>query len=1148
MIQDGKKIDETKLANGTTEYAFTDLDKYGEDGHIYEYAVTENEVDGYSSERNGYNFINTINQDNTISVSGVKTWIDPEGTEHPEITINLLKDGKIIDSKVLQNGVTAYSFTNLEKYAPDGHIYEYTVTENEVDGYQTKQEGNNFINTINQEKITISGTKTWIDPEDARHPTITINLLQDGKKIDETKLENGTTDYSFIELDKYAEDGHIYNYTVTENKVAGYGTKQDGFDFTNTINQEKITISGTKTWVDPEGTEHPEITINLLQDGEKIAETTIANGTTDYSFTNLDKYAEDGHIYEYTVTENKVDGYETNQNGYNFTNTIDQEKITISGTKTWVDPEGTEHPEITINLLQDRVKIDEVVLENGETDYSFIDLDKYAEDGHIYSYTVTENEIAGYSFSRNGFNIINTINQEKITVSGTKTWIDPEGTEHPEITINLLQDGEKIAETTIANETTDYSFTDLDKYAEDGHIYEYTVTENEVDGYESNQDGYNFTNTIDQEKITISGTKTWIAPAGITHPTITINLLQDGEIIDRRVLPNGTTDYSFADLDKYAEDGHIYTYAVTENEVDGYESNQDGYNFTNKINQEKITISGTKTWIDPDGTEHPEITINLIQDGKVIDTRVLPNGTTTYSFENLDKYAEDRHIYKYDVEEISVDGYTYEKNGYNITNTIKQEKISVNGTKTWVDQEGATNIQHPDITINLLQNGTKIKETTLQNGVTTYSFADLDKYNLKTGNEYTYTVEEVEVPNYKTTYDGYNITNTFDQDYTGTVTVITTVTSQTSVKNPLDVVFVLDISGSMDQDQKASKMVSAVNSAMKTILSQNELNRVGIATFSDSSSGLVSLKHYDVKDSYLNISWDNKNSYYKITSTVDGNKTVNVTGGTYTQSGIKTGSDMLTSASTTATMTVNGNEVTVKRTPIIILLTDGEPTYYSTNITNPNSSNRTGTGYESDKDENHYYYTIRTASACKNSITNHYFGNNGNKAKFYTIGFGMNATSVIENTVLNPNKTNIDNCNTYGNSSYGIYTYRNNMGKLYDKLVGTGTPYAFDYSDGISIGGVNDINLTATFNTIINENTTTTTVRDITVEESTARRVDLTGIDVEKEFSLKIGTTTYSTFESARNAGYIKGNSTTGYYVDFSNVVKGTRIEISYSK
>ena len=87
-----------------------------------------------------------------------------------------------------------------------------------------------------------------------------------------------------------------------------------------------------------------------------------------------------------TVEEEAVEGYTTtySPDTLAITNTIAQEQVTISGTKTWIDPEGTEHPAITINLLRDGVRIDSVTLENGETAYSFDDLAKYdLMDGHV---------------------------------------------------------------------------------------------------------------------------------------------------------------------------------------------------------------------------------------------------------------------------------------------------------------------------------------------------------------------------------------------------------------------------------------------------------------------------------------------------------------------------------------------------------------------------------------------------------------------------------------------------------------------------------------------------------------------------------------------------------------------------------------------
>ena len=1188
------------LKNGETEYTFTNLPKYDSEGNEYIYTAVEQNVEGYTTSYSDdkLTIINTINQENTVKVEGTKTWVDPQGTEHPTITINLLKNGTIEDVKTLENGTTTYSFENLPKYKTndDGsyildengnvQLNVYTVTENAVEGYTSAQNGTNFTNTINQEKISVSGTKTWIAPQGTEHPTITINLLKDSVKVDSRELTNGITTYSFDNLDKYdLTDGHEYVYTVSEETVRGYTSAQDGTNFTNTIKQEKISVSGTKTWIDPQGTEHPTITINLLKDGNKVDFRELTNGTTTYSFDNLEKYdLTDGHEYVYTVTENTVEGYTTTQDGTNFTNTIEQDNsVSVVGTKVWIDPQGTEHQTITITLLKDGEKTDKIVtLENGNTQYSFTGLDKYAPDGHIYEYTVEETPVEGYTttYSQDHKTIItNTINQEKISVSGTKTWIDPQGTEHPTITINLLRNGVEIDSRELANGTTTYSFDNLDQYAPDGSIYNYTVEEENVEGYTTTQNGTNFTNTINQKKISVSGTKTWIDPQGTEHQTITINLLRNGVEIDSRELANGTTTYSFDNLDKYAPDGSIYNHTVEEENVEGYTTTQNGTNFINTINQKKISVSGTKTWIAPQGAEHPTITINLLRDSVKVDFRELTNGTTTYLFDNLDKYnLTDGHEYVYTVSEEIVEGYTSAQNGTDFTNTIEQDNtVEVAGTKTWVDPEGTT-LVHPEITIDLLKNGQPTdKKVVLENGTTEYKFENLPKYKVDENGEYVldnngnvqlneYSVRERTVRNYDTFYDGYNITNTFNQDIQGTIEITTTTPSQTSVKTPLDVVFVLDVSESMNDNDNDKKMVNAVNSAITTIMKENPDSRIGVVAYSSKEDSqysntenaitLLELGKYTPKTAgkYLTIQ---ENVYYDYywkeyydtisTNVNEKNKTtINVYGGTFTQAGIKAGASILTNATTTYTTTVNGKEKTITRTPVMILLSDGDPTYYKTDFKGLTGS-RQGSG--SDTTENEAYYTIRTADYYKQQITSHYYGTTGTMSKFYTIGLNMSGT--LSETILNPTKANLEKCNKEGTEIishwWGTTTERNVKGKLYDKIKNDGDAGQYSYADKSYPGSMSSEDLQSIFNTIINDNSTSTETRDITLEESNARRVNLEGIDTSKEFKLTIESTTYN-FETAQSNGYVKGNDTEGYYVDLTNVKKGTSITISYHK
>ena len=766
------------LKNGETLHEFTNLPKYDENGNEYLYTVEEAEVERYTPEYSNdtLTITNVINQEK-ITINGTKTWIDPQGTTHDPITIKLYKNG-IFENKVeLTNGTTNYEFNDLPKYKVDENgQYEldengnvqlnvYTVEEADVKGYTSKkaENGFDFTNTINQEKITINGTKTWIDPQGTNHDPITINLLRDGNKIDSTTLANGTTSYEFKDLDRYdLSDGHEYIYKIEEISVNRYTTSYAGEyneQITNTINQEKLSINGTKTWIDPQGTTHNPITINLLRDGKNVDHVTLANGTTTYKFENLDKFAQDGHIYKYTIVEEAVEGYTPTYSGEyneNITNTINQDNtVSVTGVKIWVDPQGTTHNPITINLLRDGKNVDHVTLANGTTNYKFENLDKYAPDGHIYKYTVSEDAVDGYQTTYGENTITNTINQEKLSINGTKTWIDPQGTEHKEITVNLLRDNEKVNFVTLANGTTNYEFKDLDKYATDGHIYNYKVEEEYVSGYTTSYAGEyneNITNTINQEKVSINGEKKWVAPTGTKFPTITINLLRDGEKIDSKELVNGTTSYSFENLDRYdLINGHEYEYTVSEEKVEGYTTSYGDdkkSTITNTIEQKYKTISGTKTWIAPAGTIYPNIEITLYRNGKEYKTITLESGKTSYEFKDLETYAPDGSIYNYSVEETKLSNYTSEKaeNGVDFINTIKQEQVSVRGSKTWVIPAGKI---VPTITINLLRDGEKVNSVELTNGTTSYSFENLDRYDLIDGHEYKYTVSEDTVEGYK---------------------------------------------------------------------------------------------------------------------------------------------------------------------------------------------------------------------------------------------------------------------------------------------------------------------------------------------------------------------------------------------------------------
>ncbi|WP_460292242.1 Cna B-type domain-containing protein, partial [Bacillus cereus] len=125
-----------------------------------------------------------------------------------------------------------------------------------------------------------------------------------------------------------------------------------------------------------------------------------------------------------------------------------------------------------------------------------------------------------------------------------------------------------------------------------------------------------------------------------------------------------------------------------EQPVDGYQTEVNGYDITNtKVGQTKV--EGTKKWKDGDGKGRPEmIKVDLLQNGKVIDTKEVSEATEwKYAFTDLVAYDAEGKAYKYEVKEQPVDGYQTEVNGYDITNT-KVGQTKVEGTKKWKDGDG----------------------------------------------------------------------------------------------------------------------------------------------------------------------------------------------------------------------------------------------------------------------------------------------------------------------------------------------------------------------------------------------------------------------------------------------------------------------------
>ncbi len=592
----------------------------------------------------------------TTSVTVTKQWIDGNSSTRPgNIEVRLKQDERNYGDAVILNSENGWTYTwrNLPQTDETGEKHAYTVEETAVPGYkttygesQTSSNGNVSITVTNTRndidaKINVTGTKTWVDGgkthDNATELTLTLSRTSakagsEAESVEATATWEGNK-YTFKDVAKYDAEGYEYTYSVAETAIEGYDTTSAGNNFTNTMSNigEKTSVTGTKTWVDGGRTHNNanEVKLTLSRTSAKAgstAETVEATAEWDgnkYTFADVAKYDAEGYEYTYSVAEAKVEGYTTTSAGNNFTNTMDgiDTKINVSGTKTWVDG-GKTHDnakELTLTLSRTSAKagskaenVEATATWEGDT-YTFSELPKYDAEGYEYTYSVAETEVEGYTTEQVGNNFTNTMDgiDAKIVVTGTKTWVDG-GKEHnnaDELELTLSRTSAKAgseAETVEATATWEgdtYTFSGLPKYDAEGYEYTYSVAEAAIEGYTTDQDGNNFTNTVNtiNDKIDVSGTKTWVdggkAHDNATELTLTLSRTSakagsKAETVEATATWDGNT-YTFADVAKYDAEGYEYTYSVAEAEVKGYTTTSDGNNFTNTMNNDEP--AGNKT-------------------------------------------------------------------------------------------------------------------------------------------------------------------------------------------------------------------------------------------------------------------------------------------------------------------------------------------------------------------------------------------------------------------------------------------------------------------------------------------------------------------------------------------------------------------------
>lgn len=269
-----------------------------------------------------------------------------------------------------------------------------------------------------------------------------------------------------------------------------------------------------------------------------------------------------------------------------------------------------------------------------------------------------------------------------------------------------------------------------------------------------------------------------------------------------------------------------------------------------------------------------------------------------------------------------------------------------------------------------------------------------------------------------------NVTVKNDSDFLVAYSALATSESVTGKSQvPVDVVFVIDNSGSMDYEYglgfsttSLEQTVGAVNQSIETIMESNPNSRVAVVAY-DGAQGntpaaqvLLPLDHYTkTGNTYIQanygqfiVRWFEDLSVSNGVTASNGSAYSNTiyrgSGGTNIHAGIQTGMDILNNASSTS---AGGTT----HMPALILLSDGAATYSGSG----NWWDCTGqTGSGSDTNYAHTMKVGMNAQYMKQQVNEHY-GLNGNtdySCKIYTIGMGFddldNSDRQYAQMALNP--------------------------------------------------------------------------------------------------------------------------------------------------
>lgn len=815
---DGSRRVKSVTAAENWTVTFENLPKNQNHGQNIQYTVSEAFVSGYTEAitQNGDNYIITNTHTPASSEFFVtKIWKDNgnnDGMRPDEITVTAHgSDGRSYTEKLNADNQWSIMFSNLPKYA-DGKTIDYTLTEEVVPGYASSitRNGKSFtlINTHVDETKNITITKAWNDgnnQDGLRPKTITAVVNgSDGSARFVQLFEGQNWATNLNNLPKY-KNGTEIQYTVKENAIPGYETETkqtgDSYAITNSHTPAVVTVSAVKVWDDAnnqDGIRPSLIQVTLTGSDGSVRNAAITkNDGWTYQFKNLPKY-KNGVKIDYTLQESNSNPYTykivkgSDEYSFTITNNYVPAVVNVPITTVWDDDDnrdGIRAKETAITLHGSNGKVyQRIVTEKDDFATVFEDVPKFFDEGREVVYTVTQNEMNGYTANiantdKYTFQITNTHEPERLAKTVTKVWDDnnnQDGLRPNTLRIALTgTDGTYIEKSlSTANNWTE-AFDGLYKYFKEGTPIQYTIDEEMVGGYEkeiSEKDNLiTITNTHAPEKLDLIVNVVWNDANnqdGYRPDAATIHMSGTDGTQDAKDFTKDSSWSSivFKNLDHY-KDGNEIKYTVAEDEIPQYTTSI-------AVNGNVVTVTNTHipeitlrnisvVWEDnndQDGLRPDTVSVKLKGNDKFIDSSELNEDVKwKHSFTKL-PVRENGNEITYTAEENEIPGYTtsIEKTdtGYVFTNTHIPETVTVTVDKVWKDAENQDGLRPDAIQIRLISNDIEKDAYLDAESDWHLDFEGLPKYR-DHGILNEYSVQEVDVDGYTstvTTEDGYTFT------------------------------------------------------------------------------------------------------------------------------------------------------------------------------------------------------------------------------------------------------------------------------------------------------------------------------------------------------------------------------------------------------